>query len=196
MFLHAMWLAMTYLLGAFPFGLLVAKMVCGLDPRTAGSRNTGATNVARVCGFKFGVLALVLDIAKGAVPVLAAQQFTDDWRILSLTGLATLFGHICSVFLNFTGGKAVATTVGVFVALAPWAGLISVAACLAAIAITGFVSVGSLVLAVCLPVLALLTGAYEFAPLGAVLTLILFARHRENIMRLARGEENSWRKKK
>ncbi|MCK9241011.1 glycerol-3-phosphate 1-O-acyltransferase PlsY [Desulfocurvus sp.] len=189
------WIAFSYLLGAVPFGLLVGRVLCGVDPRTAGSRNTGATNIARLCGFKYGVLALALDLGKGLAPVALARTFTDSPLFLALAAGAAITGHCYSVFLRGKGGKAVATTIGAFVALAFWPTLISCALCVAVIARSGFVSLGSLTLAAALPVCMLLSGRLTYAVLGVVVMALIFWRHRDNIRRLARGEEKPWRRK-
>lgn len=191
-----LWMILAYLLGSVPFGLLVAKLFCGVDPREAGSGNTGATNVARLCGAKFGVLALVLDVLKGYLPATLAVAGSLGATGISLVALAAILGHVFSPFLGFKGGKAVATTIGAFLALMPLGALLSVAACVLVIALTGYVSLGSLTLALCLPVFALLTGKLAYLPLAAVVMLLLFWRHRENIRRLSRGEEMPWRRKK
>lgn len=189
------WIAFSYLLGAVPFGLVVGKILCGIDPRTAGSHNTGATNVARLCGFKYGVLALVCDLGKGLLPVLLARTFTDSVLFLSLTACAAIVGHCYSVFLRGSGGKAVATTIGAFAALAFWPTFIATALCVLVIIKSGFVSLGSLTLAAALPILMLLSGHLTYAAFGAAITVLIFWRHHENIARLARGEEKPWKKK-
>lgn len=185
-----------FFLGSLPFGLFVARASSDIDPRTEGSRNTGATNVARLCGTKFGVLVLVLDILKGLLPVLIAQALSDNWLLISTTALGAVLGHVFSPLLGFKGGKAVATAIGVFVGVAPLATILSAASCIAVIAASGYVSMGSLTLALGLPVFALITGKTIYIPLACVIAVILFWRHRENIKRLSRGEENPWRKKK
>jgi len=190
------WIGLAYLLGAVPFGLVVGKIFCGIDPRTDGSRNTGATNVARLCGFKFGVLALLLDLAKGFVPVAVACTFSESSLFLALTGLAAIVGHCWSVFLYGKGGKAVATTVGVFLALAPVSTLIAAVITIAVIAKSGYVSMGSLTLVTILPILMLVTGNLTYCLMAVVVAALVFWRHRENIQRLARGEEKSFLKSK
>ncbi|WP_285906921.1 glycerol-3-phosphate 1-O-acyltransferase PlsY [Pseudodesulfovibrio pelocollis] len=191
-----LWLIIAYVIGSIPFGLVVAKSLCGIDPRTDGSRNIGATNVARLCGMKFGIAALVLDIAKGLVPVLMASAWIESNLGLSLVVLAAILGHAFSCFLRFKGGKAVATTVGAFLAVSFWGTLLSAAMCLAVVGLSGHVSMGSLTLALALPVFMLITGNVAFVPVALVVMVLLFWRHRENIRRLARGEENPWTKPK
>lgn len=191
-----LWIVVAYLLGSVPMGLLVGKLLCGQDPREAGSRNTGSTNVARLCGFKFGVLTLVLDILKGWVPVAFAMGMSESWVFVSLTGLAVLLGHAFSVFMGFRGGKAVATTIGVFIPLAFGKLLIAVALCIAAIIASGFVSLGSLTLVTAMPVLLLVSGHWSWLALSLAVMVLVYWLHRENIGRLARGEEKSWRKNK
>jgi len=184
-----------YVLGAVPFGLLVARWLCSVDPRTTGSGNVGATNVGRTCGMSMGVLTLVLDLLKGMVPVLLALDAGLEPAAVSLVGFAAVFGHCYSVFLGFRGGKAVATSIGVFLPLAWLQVLLAVAVLLTLLLTTGFMSVASLGLAASLFVF-LLFAKPVYAPLGAAVMVLIFWRHRENILRLARGEENHWRKKK
>lgn len=195
MLLLPVWLVLTYLVASFPFGLWAGLAFSGVDPRTAGSRNTGATNVARLCGTKCGVAVLVLDLLKGFLPVALGAALSDSWLFLSLTGLAALTGHMCSVFLYGKGGKGVATTIGVFLAYSPLAALIAVAACAVVIRRTGYVSAGSLVLVGALPLALLVTGNFAYIPVSLVVAAWVAFRHRENIARLMAGEEKSWRKK-
>lgn len=187
-------LVLTYLLAAFPFGLLVALVGCGIDPRLAGSRNTGATNVSRLCGTKMGVLTLLLDLAKGLVPVLCARAMTDSPVFLSMVAVAAVVGHMYSVFLYGKGGKGVATTIGVFLGAAPIPALLSVAACVAVIRVSGYVSAGSLTLAVAVPVLCAWFGPVSLVPAAAVIGGLVIHKHRDNIARLRSGQEKSWRK--
>ncbi len=189
------WIALTYLIAAVPFGLLVAQACCGIDPRLAGSRNTGATNVARLCGTRYGIVTLVLDVAKGALPVLVARSMDGGWLFVSLVVLAALAGHMFSVFLYGKGGKGVATSIGVFLAAAPLATLVAVAACVSVIAATGYVSAGSLVLCLTLPVLCLILGPVALTPAALIAAGVIVWKHRENIARLRAGQEKPWRKK-
>ncbi|MHC1712588.1 MAG: glycerol-3-phosphate 1-O-acyltransferase PlsY [Solidesulfovibrio sp.] len=193
-FASVFFIGLTYLIAAFPFGLLVAMVGCGIDPRQAGSRNTGATNVARLCGTRYGVLTLLLDLAKGLLPVLAARAMPFSWLFVSLVVLAAVVGHMYSVFLYGKGGKGVATTIGVFLAAAPLPALCAVAACVLVIWATGFVSAGSLVLAVAVPVLCYVLGPAALTPAAVVVGGLIIWKHRENIARLAAGQEKSWRK--
>ena len=195
MFLSIGWILMTYLIGSVPFGLLVAKVVCGVDPRLEGSRNTGATNVSRLCGTRYGLAVLALDLLKGWAPAAAAMTFSDGWFFLSLVGLAAIVGHTNSPFLSGKGGKGVATTIGVFLALTPSALIFSALCCVAVITITGYVSLGSLTLGAALPVFTLLTGRIGFVPITVLVGIVIYWKHRENIRRLATGQENPWRKK-
>ena len=189
-------LTAAYLLGSVPFGLVVARYFSGTDIRESGSGNIGATNVARLCGTKYGVLTLALDLAKGFVPVVLAGVFIQNGFALSLVGLAAICGHCWPVFLDFRGGKAVSTAIGAFLALAPWALIPSALLCVLVIALSGFISMGSFTLAVSLPVFCLLTGHISTIPAALVFLCILFWRHRDNMVRLAAGEEKPWFTKK
>ncbi|MCF8039914.1 MAG: glycerol-3-phosphate 1-O-acyltransferase PlsY [Desulfohalobiaceae bacterium] len=190
------WLALTYIIGSLPFGLIISKITTGEDPRLSGSQNTGATNIARTCGLRYGILTFLLDMAKGFIPLLLAMTLSESILFLSLTGLAAISGHMYSVFLNGTGGKGVATTIGVFAALAPTPLFWSLVICLFIIWFTGYVSVGSLALTLSLPILLILSFNLSFFLLSLAVMFLVFFKHRDNIVRLARGEENSWKFKR
>lgn len=191
--LEWLWLIPAYLLGSIPFGLIIATRCCGIDPRTGGSGNTGATNVARLCGPKWGVTVLVCDALKGLAAVAVMMHLAPGSSVLhSLAALAAIIGHRHSVFMGFKGGKAVATTVGVFIPLAFWQLVIAGAVCLAVIKWSGFVSLGSLTLVTLLPVLMIVAGNWGPLPLAVLVAGIVYYAHRENIGRLMRGEEKPW----
>lgn len=192
MLLQPLLLALAYALGAVPFGVLIAKAFKGIDPRTQGSGNPGATNVARLCGLPFGILTLACDLLKGLLPVWLAMQISDNALFHSLTALAAVSGHIKSFFLNFHGGKGVATTIGALIPLGFWPLLTSVVCCVAIIGLTGYVSTGSLMLVASLIVIYPLFGRWELLPLALVLLCIVFWTHRENIQRLALGTEKGF----
>lgn len=194
--LSVLWLIAAYVLGAIPFGLLIAKKFCGLDPRADGSGNIGATNVARLCGLGWGVLVLFCDALKGAVAVLVAMKISDSTYFHCAAALAAIIGHRYSLFLRFKGGKAVATTVGVFAPLAFWPLVGAGILCLLAIWFSGFVSLGSLVLVTVLPVLLALNGQWQVLPLALLVAAIVYYAHRENIRRLINKEEKPWLTKK
>jgi acyl phosphate:glycerol-3-phosphate acyltransferase len=191
---NILWIALTYLIGSMPFGLIVARTFCGIDPREAGSRNIGATNVARLCGTRYGVLTLGLDLLKGYVPVALATGFSDSTLFLGMTALAALVGHMYSAFLGGNGGKGVATTIGVFLALTPGPLFISLFLCGLAVWASGYVSLGSLTLVASLPLFHLLSGWIGLVPFSLIAMVLVFLKHRENILRLAKGEEKTWRK--
>jgi glycerol-3-phosphate acyltransferase PlsY len=183
----------AYLLGSIPFGLIVGRRR-GVDVRQVGSGNIGATNVARSLGKKLGLLVLVLDVAKGALPVLALRWLELDARVhpflLTAVGLAPMLGHCFPVWLRLHGGKGVATALGVFLALAPAITGVAVAVFAALYALFRVVSVGSMSAAVTMAVLllALRRPAPEVA-LGALGAALILIQHRENIRRLLRRAE-------
>ena len=187
------WLLGAYILGSIPFGLLVGTRCCGIDPRAGGSGNIGATNVARLCGVKWGVLVLACDALKGVASVgIAMYLAPENVNLHSLAALAAIMGHRYSVFMKFSGGKAVATTVGVFLPLAffPLAGAAVV--CILVIWLSGFVSLGSLTLVTALPVMLMLHGNWSALPLALFMTALVFYTHRDNIRRLLAQEEKRW----
>ena len=189
------WLAISYLLGAMPFGLLISRTCCGIDPREEGSGNIGATNVGRLCGTKYGAMTLVLDVLKGFIPVLLATSFSDSYFFLTLVATAAVCGHMFSVFLHGKGGKGVATWVGAFLAISPWAVIICGLAFLAALYFYNFVSLASLVMVALMPVVLLFQGLFGAIPMALALMALIFWKHSENIQRLMAGEEIPWKKK-
>jgi glycerol-3-phosphate acyltransferase PlsY len=189
----------SYLAGAIPFGLLLSKG-SGVDIRTQGSKNIGATNVARLLGKKLGILTLLADIAKGYAPIFLAGRLLPadslQGTVLALCGAATVLGHMFPVYLGFKGGKGVATGLGVFLYLAPTAVLGCLLVFTAAVGLSGFVSLGSLLgsLAV-LPGLWLLREPAWKMVLAALVVALIWLKHHQNIDRLLHGTEKSWKKK-
>jgi glycerol-3-phosphate acyltransferase PlsY len=183
--------ALGYLLGSMPWGLWLPRIVAGIDVRTVGSGNLGATNVWRNVGFKLGLAVAVLDVAKGLVPALLARWLADD-LIAVLAGVAAVVGHWRPLFLGFArGGKTVATTGGVGLALAFFPTVAAGAVWIAVFLATRYASLASMIGAVSLPAFAVLFGASTPVVVftaGAALGILVL--HRANIARLARGTEN------
>ena len=184
--------AASYLVGTFPTGLLVGRRA-GHDPTAEGSHNPGATNVYRVAGRTAGVVVLVVDVLKGVVPTLAGLAV--DGRGLGLAcGIAAVLGHIAPVTRRFRGGKGVATAVGVSVVLYPALSLVVAAVFGLAVLVSRRISVGSLAMAVALPIAVAAAGHPAGEVLGVTfLAACVIARHHENIARLRQGTEPTLR---
>ena len=179
----------AYLLGSVPFGLLVARAMGGVDPRTGGSKNIGATNVARLAGKPAGVITLFLDVAKGAAPTLAALSWLEPLQA-AVVGLCAFAGHLWPLYLRFRGGKGVSTALGVFLALSPAAAAGVIAVFLFAAWHWGHVSMGSLLGCGSAPVWLLLAGQnWAVAAVSVVMALLVLWRHKENISRIRQGRE-------
>lgn len=180
----------AYVVGSIPFGFLVGKAL-GVDVREVGSRNIGATNVARTCGKGWGALTLVLDAGKGFVPCFVALgERLDAWLVVAI-GASAFVGHLFPVFLKFRGGKGVATALGVFVAIAPIPAAIGFGAYAIVFAATRTSSLGSLAGAVALPVAtSILASETAYIVLSVALSGAVFVRHRENIRRLISRKES------
>jgi len=192
-------LILAYLLGATPTSYVAGRLGRGIDLRQHGSHNLGATNVYRVLGWRYAIPVGLIDVAKGVVPVAILGPWSNGpaWFTVAL-GIAAVLGHMFSPYVRFRGGKGVATTAGVFLALAPLAVLISLAIWGATLWLSGYVSVGSLTVAVLFPLWVRLTAPGEPYTLGAaiVLALLLVYTHRANIRRLREGTENRFRTRK
>ncbi len=183
----------AYLLGAIPFGYLLVKWRTGSDVRTAGSGNIGATNVLRTAGRSAGFLTLGLDIAKGYLAVWIAGRLSDrDPLAMSLAALAVIAGHAYPVFLQFRGGKAVASFVGAFLCLAPWALAAEIFIFVAVVAWTRHISLGSIVGAATLPLAVWLVQQATIYPViaAAVGGAFIIYKHSSNIRRLRTGTES------
>jgi glycerol-3-phosphate acyltransferase PlsY len=191
----------SYLLGAIPFGYVIAR-ARGVDLLSQGSKNIGATNVGRVMGLWWGVLVFALDFAKGAVPVLVAGLIASDPDGLpdltrTLAGVAAFLGHLFPIYLGFQGGKGVATGAGVAVVLMPILFLISFAVWAVVLLTTRYMSLASLTAAVLIIILRLWWTPGPFGPRHVVVTtfcvvaaLAVIVRHGGNIRRLIAGTEN------
>ena len=190
----------AYVLGSIPNALWVGKTFKNIDVREHGSKNTGSTNAARVLGAKLGIFTLILDILKGALPtylgiVLGANLLTRmtgiDKLDIIVIGMAAILGHTFSLFLKFKGGKAVATTLGVFLVLVPYAILILLVVFFVIFGLTKYVSLASVISAVALPIAVYFTTRHiPLTILGIIIGLLVIIRHKENIKRLINGTES------
>jgi len=181
----------AYVLGSFPTGLLVGR-ARGIDVRTVGSGNIGATNVARALGKKWAVFVLLCDALKGFLPVAAAKALCPDQPVVvALAGLSTIVGHVFTVFLRGRGGKGVATSLGVSLGLSPGIGLACLGIYALVYAVTRLSSLGSLLGIWSFPAIAALRGDLPrpYVALSVVVALLVTMRHRANIGRLLRREE-------
>jgi glycerol-3-phosphate acyltransferase PlsY len=186
----------AYLLGSIPFGYLLVRWKTGGDVRATGSGNIGATNVLRTTGRLAGVATLLLDIGKGYLAVWIARQWTGESPLwMSLAALAVIAGHAYSVFLGFKGGKAVASFVGAFLCLTPFAVAMEMIVFATVVAWTRYISLGSIVGAATFP-LAVWLLVQPPVPIWAAATVacaFIIYKHRSNIERLRQGRENVFR---
>jgi len=180
----------AYLLGSVPVGVLLARMK-GADPRKVGSGNIGATNVMRAAGKVTGALTLVGDILKGLLPVAVAFIMGEPAIVVAAAGLAAFLGHLFPLFLGFKGGKGVATALGVYLRLDPFAVFITVIVFVLVLLKWRFVSLGSLVGVAAMPLLLYLLSAPDYyVYLALIIGALIFIKHRDNIRRLFAGTEN------
>jgi glycerol-3-phosphate acyltransferase PlsY len=192
----------AYVFGSTPFGKLVAKGVARIDITQQGSKNIGATNVARELGLKWGLLTLILDMLKGFLPVFLYGFYASPGSIeytlgLSVVALAPLLGHQFSLFMGFHGGKGVATAFGIYLAISPISCVLALLLFLLTVYKWDFVSLGSMVSASALPVFLTLFGRPWPLVIGALFAAALIClSHRENIQRLVSGEERKWSERK
>ena len=191
----------SYLLGSLPFGLWIAKRVKGVDIRTVGSGNIGATNVGRICGPKAGAAAISLDVLKGLVPPLAGASLRLDSRWQVAAAMLAIIGHNYSIWLGFKGGKGIATSLGAMVGtvirvVPPVGGLF-----LLELITLRYVSLGSILGAVALPfaIVWLYPGDSARLTFGIIACVMALYKHRANIGRLRAGTEPKvrlpWNKK-
>ncbi|MBX7246463.1 MAG: glycerol-3-phosphate 1-O-acyltransferase PlsY [Candidatus Sumerlaeaceae bacterium] len=193
-------LVIAYFVGSIPTGLLLGNAFRGIDLREHGSGNLGATNAFRILGTKLGVSVLGLDMLKGLAPVavlpaiLGISPASPGTQLL--IGAAAIAGHVFSIFVNFKGGKGVATALGVYLAIAPYPTLATLAVGIAIILISGYVSLASLFGAIFLP-LVLYWNAYPFSVVVVteIIAIMVIVRHKGNAERILNGTENKiWKK--
>lgn len=206
--IYAIVAVVAYLLGSIPFGYLLVRAFRGEDIRLTGSGNIGATNVARSGAKGLGIATLVLDAVKGAVAVWVAFLLADSklnvcgdfilfpcapaWRLMAVAALLAVLGHVFPIWLKFKGGKGVATALGVFCVLFPKAILVSLAIFILIVAVTRYVSLGSILGAISFPVAAYFIQKPDGASLvlASAVTLIVIVKHHQNIGRLLAGTES------
>lgn len=194
-------LVIAYLIGSIPTALIAGHIIGGIDIRTKGSNNAGATNVYRVFGAKPYAVVLAIDIAKGYVATAWITTFIsvgilDSLQVSILLGLAAVFGHIFTLFGGFRGGKGVATAAGMMLAIIPVPVAVAAGVYLLVLSVTHYVALGSIGAALSLPVV-LVAGKFigsadyrtEIYVIALLLALLILWTHRSNIRKLQRGEE-------
>lgn len=191
--------AVAFLSGSIPWSWLLGRFR-GVDIRNAGSGNAGATNLFRVCGRGVGLVGLFLDALKGALPVLAAKHGiagiahpTDEWP-LAVTAILAVIGHVFSLWFGFKGGKGVATTLGILLVLSPLTVAVGLVVFLLMLSITRYISLGSMTAAVAMipSVFILEPGEFPVQIIISLVAILILVRHKSNIVRLLRGEENKF----
>ena len=183
-----------YLFGSFPSGYLAGRIAKGIDIRSLGSGSTGATNVLRHIGKRAAIIVFLLDVFKGVLSILLAKYLllNDSWQVA--IGLSTLIGHIWPVWLNWKGGKAVATGLGIFLGLSWQVGLATLGVFIIMITLFRIVSLASVSASLALPLIMFLSFSSSnislpFLIVSLLSIILVIWRHRENIVRLIRGKE-------
>ncbi len=181
----------AYLIGAVPFGLVFTRLLSGIDVRSVGSGNIGATNVLRAAGKKAAALTLIADCLKGFLPVLIVSLWLRDDAVTALAGTAAVLGHNFPVCIGFKGGKGVATSFGVILAATPWLGVVCLLLWLGAALVWRYSSLSALISFLAYPFLVFhfLPESRSFGSLALFLAGMIYFRHRENIKRLLNREE-------
>lgn len=195
--LPAIFLAIiSYFIGSIPTGVILAKYFGNVDLRNVGSGNIGATNVARAMGKKFGAITLLGDTLKGVIPTLLAIILLDSYYWTALVGLSAFLGHIFSIFLEFKGGKGVATALGVLLVTSPLATGIGLLVFILVFAVSRYVSAGSIAAAVIIPIAVYWTKRpFPLILLASLISVFVIYRHLENIKRLMNGTEKRFGEK-
>jgi len=185
-----LFLVFSYLFGSIPTGYILFLLSEKKDIRSYGSKATGATNVLRVKGWKYGIIVAIFDILKGFLPVFLALKFLPDKNFALVCGFLAIVGHCYPVYIKFKGGKGVATTIGAYAAVSIYPLLISLAIFIAIVIITRYVSLASVTTAFCYPVCAyILKDPLQIVYFSLLVFFLILFQHRENIFRLIKGQE-------
>ncbi len=183
-------LIFSYLFGSIPFGLIISKTFYKIDLREHGSGNVGTTNTFRVLGKKAGIVVLVLDLLKGAIPVWVALLVSTDVDFpVIIFGVVAAIGHVYSIFLKFKGGKAVATGGGALLAAAPIIFLVVLVTFLVTLKVSKYVSLGSVFAAISLLISVFFTGDPFIIGFGIILGIMVIVKHISNMQRIKEGTE-------
>jgi len=199
-------IALSYLVGSIPTSIIVGKLVKGIDIRNYGSGNPGGTNVIRVVGLGWGIFVILFDAFKGFFATyFIAKWFYGDASILNLTtlqiiaGCSAVIGHIWTIFAGFKGGKGVSTSAGMLLGIAPFDLLIALMIFVIIVALTRYVSLGSIISAILFPFVIIFTEKifklehsdfFTLLIFGSLIAVLIVYRHRSNIKRLIAGNEN------
>ena len=206
----------AYLIGAIPNGIIISKKIFGFDIRTKGSRNMGSTNISRVLGTKWGMIVQILDILKGVISVLVlANIIGRNWDMFGedsflslhileiMIGISAVLGHIFSCFAQFKGGKGINTALGMLLAIIPIETLTGLSVFILVVGISGYVSLGSMIAVSTLPITLLIRQNCLQFEIDGYLTMmyfilsfvvLIFIKHKSNIIRLMKGNENKMEK--
>lgn len=212
MYLLSAIIVISYLIGSIPTSLLITRWVKGVDIRNYGSGNAGGTNVSRVLGWKYGVLVILLDALKGAsavilvarlhygsMPFQNATPFDDFTLVQIIAGVSAVIGHIWTIFAGFRGGKGIATALGMLLFIITIDMLIAIAVFLLVVMLTKYISLGSILGAVSVPLVLMvrenffnvdIPGYGTLLPFTIGISLLILYTHRANLSRLAAGKEN------
>lgn len=187
---------LAYFLGSISSAIISCKLLNKVDPRTVGSGNPGATNVLRYAGKKAAFFTLVGDILKGLVPVAIGHYLGLDWTWLSLVGLASFLGHLYPIYYGFKGGKGVATALGVYVGLHPLVGIVVILTWLISALVFNISSLSALIATLLAPLYFFwVTDSQDLFVALSLITILIYWRHRSNIVKIIDGTEGSISKK-
>ena len=190
------WIVVAYLIGSISFGIIFSQLFGLPDPRTVGSGNIGATNIARSGKKLPAILTLLGDAFKGWFPVWLALQSGMLMWVVAAVGLAVFFGHLYPIYHQFKGGKGVATALGVMLAISVWLGLAALITWALVFALTRYSSLAAVVAAILAPVYAWFLLPYkDYVLMVLIMTVMLIWRHRTNIQKLLAGTESGFKKK-